>query len=286
MKPIALFLLCTWATVSSGQAVFQAYPDTNRVRLGEPFAVTATLEPGHDAVWPALDLGERMDLWRMDTLQWDDKAHVLKLTVAAYDSGFVAFPPLMVIQGGDTLTSDPFPIYVEFPAEDPSVELHDIHDPAWVPPVWIIWALVGMKLLWTLLIAFFMLRKRQKPEMAPPVVPLSPWQEAISGLQKMEASRAWETRSVKEFYTGLTDVLRLFGEKTWSIPLMEETTRNIQGLLLQAGLPQDQVHLFVGILEEADLAKFARNEPDAFVRKGHLEMAMEWIQTQKPADHV
>ena len=286
MRGVAIILCLILMKGALAQSSIRAFPDTNKVRLGEPFGVVVALEPGGEALWPALDLGESFDFLALDTLMWEGEAHVIQLTVAAYDSGYLAFPPLMVVQGADTLLSDPFPIYVTYPEPDPDMELHDIHEPQRVPPVWLIWVLIGIKVIWTLLLVVLMLRNRNRAVIPERSAPLSPWDEALSHLRQLEHGKAYETLVVKEFYTQLTDILRAFGEKKWNIPLMEETTGNIQRLLEDTGMSQEQVRVFVAILEEADMAKFARKEPDVVTRHSHLNRALEWLNHQKPPQDV
>jgi hypothetical protein len=81
-------------------------------------------------------------------------------------------------------------------------------------------------------------------------------------LERIKYEKPWQKGQVKLFYSQLTDVLRTYMEDRFSFPAMEQTTHEIITTLKTMDLPDDKlVPKIKGVLETADLAKFAKYEP-------------------------
>lgn len=85
---------------------------------------------------------------------------------------------------------------------------------------------------------------------------------ALRELEQIKNQKIWQKGQVKQFYSQLTDVLRIYMEERYHFPAMEQITTDILKSLKSVDLPDDKLlPKMKQILETADLAKFAKYEP-------------------------
>jgi hypothetical protein len=281
---LASMLLALLGLSLQAQVEFSARVDTPQTLLAQPVVLELTASQlTATPQWPPFPDSTAFELLDADTLYPNPNTAVLRWEMVAYDSGYCIIPPLALIHNEDTLWSDPVLVRVEFPPIDPQTEPADIRGLETVPPLWPLLVLVGLKLLAILTALIMMLRKRrqaQRTATPPPV--LTPWQQAQHTLLALKKRGAWEQDPVKDFCTTVSDTLRRYAEHTWEAPVMERTTAETALLLAEAGMAAPSVSQLIQLLQWADMAKFARQEPTPAERLHHLDQALDWLVTNPP----
>mgnify|MGYP006115385945 FL=1 len=244
--------------------------DTHQVHIGDPIQLrlrVAPLEPQQQVLFPP-DFDD----------PWPDHVSTSRLVspssppgeavydLRLYETGEAELRGLNidVVDGGDTLSLQTASIRIDVLAvrEEGEQDLRMIKPPWAIAggiPVWLVAMLAA---LLALAIAWIVYRKMQgrTPAVIPkPVIPTDYRRE----FSRIEAMGLLERGAVKLYYTHLSEILRGFLEDHTEVDALERTTEEID-LDLQAhehvdeSLQQD----VIGFLDDCDLVKFARAEPD------------------------
>ena len=146
---------------------------------------------------------------------------LLRLTI--FDTGKVAIPPAIFSykNRGDTLTrvaySNSIPLTIVGIPVDLKGDIKDIKPPLDAPwkfedflPYLI--ALAVVALLGFAYWYYRRIKKRRESSYVPPKPIIPPWRVALAALHTIEDQRLWQQGHVKEFYSGVTEVIRRFLE--------------------------------------------------------------------------
>jgi len=218
--------------------------------------------------------------------------------VQAFDSGLYKIPPIEYISGTDTVYSNRLVLKVVplmgVKAEDEISPMQGV-----VPPENVTWTdkipdIIYYGWWWMLLaivaiVASIILIKKygnkqsliklvKKPQ---PV--LEPWDEALQSLDRLQAEKIFEKGEEKEYYSRLTDILRVYLERRFSIRAMEMTTEQILDILQQSGETKSHSEYVRSILDVADFVKFAKMRPLPDEAKESMEYARRFVEETTPA---
>ena len=85
----------------------------------------------------------------------------------------------------------------------------------------------------------------------------------LQELEKLKNEELWQHEKVKDYYTRLTDIIRIYVEDRFGIATMEQTTFEILTSLKgnEAMIEKKSVNDLKEILELADFVKFAKLTP-------------------------
>lgn len=211
-----------------------------------------------------------------DTVQLsDDRIQINHdYLITSFDSGFYAIPPAQFLietgQGVGQLYSDPTFLKVVTFEIDTAQAIFDIKEPIEVPYLfkeilpYIIGGVLGLLLIAGIVFLVMYLTKKNKGEAmfekAKPVEP--PHIIALRELQQIKDEKLWQTDRAKEFYTRLTDVIRVYIEGRYSVMAMEQTTFEIMQELRKVKIDsKSSIDDLRMILSTADLVKFAKQKP-------------------------
>jgi hypothetical protein len=112
-----------------------------------------------------------------------------------------------------------------------------------------------------------------------PKTELDYYHEAIDKLQTLENKKLWQNDQVKEYYLGLSEILREYLEGRFGIQAMESTTDEINDTLIL----QDKLKLKLReVLAQADLAKFAKFKPLGDENIRLMKQAKDFVRHTKP----
>jgi hypothetical protein len=189
-------------------------------------------------------------------------------TLAAYTTGRLALPPTpvtVVSAGGDSvvLTGDTLFVPVGGVIGGGQPQLRDIKGPATIPESrpWTMALLAGAGVVALACIVYLIRRRSRKWALEPAAPAVPPHLAALERLEALLGSRLLEKGLFKEFYTELSDLLRVYLGKRFLIHAPEMTTRELAERLEYLGLP-DSFRLDAGlVLEESDMVKFAKFTP-------------------------
>ncbi len=214
--------------------------------------------------------------------------------ITAFDSGPHPIRPFLFAVHTritpDTLRSNPLTLFVKVPNVDLKKGFTDIKKPYGAPVTfkeiapWI----MGIILLATVLFfIFYAISRRRKniPIFSLPAKPkLPPHVVALSELDKLKEEQLWQHDKVKDYYTRLTDIIRVYLEERYQVPAMEQTTHEILSEF-KGETSQIKGKLFTGLqktLDTADLVKFAKYTPLADENHFMLVNAYTLVEETKP----
>lgn len=101
---------------------------------------------------------------------------------------------------------------------------------------------------------------------------------ALDNLEALKTKELWQHSHVKEYYSELTEILRIYISERYSINAMESTTDEIMTDLKSIpNIDMSDTTRMQNILELADFAKFAKMEPLPDENDGAMKQAVEFV---------
>jgi hypothetical protein len=215
-------------------------------------------------------------------------------TLAVFDTGTQVVPPVTVHYrtAGDTVlrsvSTEPIAVFIRGVAVDTSKEIKDIKAPLSVPiTFWdILPYLAGLIFLGGIVwVINYIRKKRAKGEPIIPEAPPRPAHEvALEKLRAVASENLWQRGMVKEFHSTLTDIIRTYIERKYSVIAMEMTSDEILGSRAIRGLDKPVTGKLREMLVRADLVKFAKYQPAPKEHEESLAHAFAFVEeTTRPA---
>lgn len=214
------------------------------------------------------------------------------IPVQAFDSGTFTLPRFVYRAGNDSAVSNSltFNVYpVDVTAEDPIADYAPAQEPDgkrfydWMPD-WIIdfwWVFIILVLA---ICAFYYgmrnWRGKPLPFIAPKELP-KPWDVALDSLRRLKVKKLWEQGMEKEYFTDLTDILRVYLFERFGINAMEMTSRQIMDKIYASDL-RDKKDYVKQILSVADFVKFAKVRPLPADSIAAYENAVKFVEETIP----
>ena len=213
--------------------------------------------------------------------------------VTSFDSALYVIPPFEVLVDGEPFYSEELAMAVYMVPVD-TTNLEQFFPPKDIRRVDLTWddykSSVGYSLLLILLaaaLAWVVVRYvSNKPIIR--IVKIKPKMPAhVVALGALESIKNDKTRytadSSKEFYTAVTDALRVYMHERFSFNATEMTTDEIVAALL-AIKDKESIAELRELLQTADLVKFAKFNPPTNENDRNLVNAMEFVNSTKPAE--
>lgn len=150
------------------------------------------------------------------------------------------------------------------------------------PTAWSIWWWVCAAVLLSAL-SILIWRKRQRALSGPPPPPpIPPDEDALAKLRALEESGLLEAGKFKEFFSGVSDILRGYLEAGFDTPALERTTFELMRELRRRSLiPAERQVELKEILETCDLVKFAKWKPPIEEAQGTWSAAVKWVEATR-----
>ena len=210
-----------------------AYPSTEQLSQNGIVAVKQEFDSTHNAMLTTLT-------------SFEPGVHYIKLSDA--DS-----LPLMVMDVDvDTTTT----------------EIRDIADVEGVPySFWEIfrWVLLGLGMLALASATWWIYTHRRKIQevvgLAAPEDKRTAEERALDNLEALRKKQLWQSGQTKEYYTELTDTIRIFIEESTEIRATEMTSEECVNALTLKYASAEETTLLQDVFTKADLVKFAKGEP-------------------------
>ena len=112
--------------------------------------------------------------------------------------------------------------------------------------------------------------------------PLPPHVVAIKALEELHHQKLWQNGKYKQYYSGITDILRTYIAARYEFGAMEMTSDEIIAALRGIdNLPQKPAMDLTEILRNGDLVKFAKAEPDAEQNENDYWRAYYFVEETK-----
>ncbi|MHA4845100.1 hypothetical protein ACX0G7_13085 [Flavitalea antarctica] len=284
---VSLLFFTVFSTYS--QVSVKASVDRDKILIGEPITLTlqAYAPLGEPVTWFALDTIPRFEFiskGKLDTIEnVDNKKLEQTVVITSFDSGSVLFPPLEMKVGDRIYLTDSLIIDVAYKNFDPAAEYKDIkaieevenNSTDLVP--WIIGAIT----LLAIAVIIWLMRKKKTSEAgkitATPLLP--PYEQAMDALAKLKQMDWSQPAAVKNYYTELNDIFRVYVNRTMDITSLEKTNNELILQLRQSGMSKERFNELAQTLRMSDFVKFARYQPAQSDNEQNWEVINTSIKT-------
>jgi hypothetical protein len=295
----AFLLLAAVSTAMGGNVTFKAKLDSATLLMGKTTTLHLEITQDKDArgFFPneqadtlnaMIEIAERP---AADTLDLDNNRIQINrdLIIQSFDSGMWVIKPIPYVVNGDTaycnqLTLKVLPVDVS--------QMKDIHDikPVeevpfnvldWLPDYWWAW-LLALLLIGAAIWAYRKYYKKGVNPLKPSKKRLPPYEEAMINLQNLKAAQLWQQGQEKEYFTGLTDILRVYIDRRFHINAVEMTSSQIIDTLKKNEETKAVNEQLEMILEIADIVKFANARPLADDNEVAYQRAVNFVEATRP----
>jgi len=212
---------------------------------------------------------------KIDTSKLDGTRLQLKQTylITCFDSGSNYIPSFYFkvkrALAVDSLKSNDLRLFVKMPPVDLKKGPIDIKKPFGAPITlkeiapWLLGIILIGALVFLIIYAVSRRNKNKPLFQRPPKPKLPPHVIALQELDKLKGEELWQHEKVKDYYTRLTDIVRVYIEERFAITAMEQTTFEILTSFnaKESEIDNKSVNELKEILQVADLVKFAKLAP-------------------------
>lgn len=213
-----------------------------------------------------------------------------KLMLTSFDSGYYKLPsPIIVVIGKDNLPDtlklgSPFLKVATVAVDTSSFKPFDIKGqikyPITIQEV-IPW-LIGFILI--LIIAYVIFRyikyrRENKDFFGKAIVKDPPHIVALRELDLIRKQKLWQSGKEKQYYTGITDVIRTYIENRYSVNAMEKTSKEIMYELQEKHIEDNLYKDLCDLFNVADLVKFAKYNPTITDNEEAIPRAVRFINS-------
>ncbi len=280
---VLLFLFLFISAAGAGQSLIRvnATVDSSVITIGDRITYTLTIEHAENLQiqqpGPGANLGQfEIKDYRIDNPVKKDGmiSQNFEYEISVFDTGTYVIPPFPVAfsesdssAGYQIIKTEPIEIFVKSVLNAENAEIKDIKPPVSVPfnyRRWMMWGAAGLLILAAVLLTVYILRKRKKGEPLFRREVIRPAHE-IALEELAELKSRWksmqEKGEYKALYTRISDILRRYIENRYFVNALEETTGEIRQSLAEIEIDETVLQTAAGILQFADLVKFARYVP-------------------------
>ena len=212
-----------------------------------------------------------------------------KLIFTAFDSAIYHIPAFEILKNNNGIpefwrTTDSLMLVVTTVEVDTTQALKDIKDPLGEPIrfsevlPYIITLFLAI-IIALIIIYLFKKYKRKDPLFKSKdfqAIQTSVW--ALDRLIKLKSKKLWQQGFVKEYYVELTEIIRRYYSEEFDFNAMEMTSSEIITNISEITDNSYIVDKLVTIFSHADMAKFAKTQPQALDNENSLDLSVEIIQ--------
>lgn len=234
---------------------------------------------------------------KQDTSEKAGRLHIeYSIPVQSFDSGYYRLPEIAFVTGRDTAFSNAValkvvPVMVD--ANTPIDDYANVADPEnasifdavpdWILDYWwilliIVLAICAGVYLWS--------RYRKEGSILGKKPEPTPYEVASAALKELKSKKLWEQGMEKEYFTELTDILRVYLYGRFGINAMEMTSRQILGSLKNNKETKDKRDYIRQIVNMADFVKFAKVRPLPEDNIASYDNAVKFVEETKPLPPV
>jgi LPXTG-motif cell wall-anchored protein len=278
---VSALVMTAWITRAQNGISVKAAVDKNKILIGEPIRLTLEADiPENESIRffiiDSLPHFEFLEKGKIDTTNTSNGTILTQIIrITSFDSGHWVIPSFVLT---DKIITDTIPVDIGFSLFDPNQAYHDIKDIIEVNPEqkkeeWWWYAAGGGLLLLALLI--YLLRKKKPVPVSGVQEIINPYEEAIRQLEQLQKDKP----DTKQYYSKLTDILRLYVFRKKGILSLQKTTDDLIIQLKAIGLGKEQFDKLAQALRLSDFVKFAKYIPTPEDDKTCFEEIRQSIMT-------
>ena len=298
-----LLLLAGVPAAAQNTPTVTAHAEPDSILIGDRFDLVIDVEKDLVQVVEFPEFEDRdgkievVESLPVDTLERDGRRLKLRkrYRLAAFDEGRYNLGTARVLYADknilDTLSSRDS-VYLEvttFQIDSTSQSIYDLKGQRTLPfrfreiRGYVLWGLLALALLAA---AAYALHRwlAARGKLFKPAPPLPPHVAAIQALEALHNQKLWQNNRHKQYYSGLTDILRTYIAARWDIGAMEMTSDEIIDAMRAEELPDKARMDLTAILRDADLVKFAKATPPAEENEADYLKAYYFVEETKPVE--
>jgi hypothetical protein len=306
---ICLFLL---AGRTFSQVRIKATLDTSKIRIGEQVKLDLYLlyDPNQGVSkieWPSFGdtITGKIDVISttpIDTTMPDKNDPSMlqqhqQILISVYDSGYVVVPPFKFVVNGDTANpgyTEPLMLEVHtVPTDTSAKKIKDIKDPLGEPFSWMwykeyfYWGIAALIFVAALVLFIHYRNKRLANRIVEPEKPKIPAHiTALATLERIREQQIWKDGKVKEYYSEITDAVRLYIEERYDVLALESTTDELLAIMKSQVIDNVSKEKLQQMLKLADFVKFAKMIPMEQEHNLTLQHAFDFVNGTKREEVV
>lgn len=237
------------------------------IQITKPVAESIVIPQFTDTLVKGIDI---ISITKIDTTLVDDKQNIqFSIYLTSFEPGDYTVPAIKFVGENDTYQTPLFPLLVKpFNINPDDEKLNDIKPILQMPFSWktfFKWTAIVLLVLALvagivyILVKYVFKKKiplvKSKEEIIPPHI------IAIQELDKIKAEKLWQQGKVKEYYSAITDVIRVYLERRFDIPALEMTTHELVKLISTNPETLPIKDTLSELLHLSDIVKFAKYIP-------------------------
>ncbi len=275
---LLLFLLMPVALLYGQNPIIKASIDSVSIMVGQQTKIhLEIIKPGdknvtfplfhaQDTIVKGLEV---VDVVKFDTTKINNNQEQINLDylVTSFDDGLYYIPPFPIIYQADTFYSNALSLKVmTIPVDTVAKNFYDIKSvmqPKFVFADYLyILIIIWVVLVILAVILYFVVFKKKKKKMPfKKTIVLPPHIRALNALEGVKRENMWQQGRYKEYYTQLTDILRIYLFERFGVNAMEMTSDEILLSVQAYHEAQSAYENLQQVLKLADLVKFAKLTP-------------------------
>lgn len=294
-----LFFILFSITVSlfcSGQKAIITL-DTNAILIGEQIIFKIECVDIDKAInWPLfndtiVDGVEIISKSEIDTISnsnTDKKTYSFsqEYLITSWDSGVYYIAPIKL---NSSLSTEGLLLNVMSVSTDQNSEIKDIKEPLDAEYefkdflIWIILLLTIILIVYLLKKYVFNKKEKVEKKIIKKIVPAHI--TALKELNNIEKKELWQSGKIKQYHSGISEILRKYMEHRFKFIALELTTDEILSNIENTISREEHVEL-KQVLQRADLAKFAKSKPNEEENKQSMELAKRFVDKTKKSEKI
>lgn len=296
MRHIALLIGCFLISLSAHSQRANARLDKFNIKIGEPIQLELNaiypkdlkcfMPVVNDSIASGFVLLNRVKTDSIFNAQTNEIELKKTYQITNFDTGMQTLPPfrfsfLNRTDTAESILSDPLTVRINLMAVDTTKDFKDIKEIIEVPfsiNDYLPWIGLGAAIVAIIvgLILWWMKRKRPVVEKKPEIK-LSAQQIAMNAFELLEKEKLWQQGYIKQYYSKLTEILRIYFENHYQFPAMEQVTDEIIASLKNNNLAAEDLNKMKNLFVLADLVKFAKSSPGESDHIKSLLVAREFV---------
>lgn len=192
-----------------------------------------------------------------------------RYSVVSWDTGKIIIPAQQIIINDSTYLFNEVSFSVSSNTIGKKDELFDIQEgfatipdkPTFISLIKDYWYVATGLILLLAGFIFLLIKRKNKKQLKPQKV-MSLKDRTLFAINALDAEQLWLNNKLKQHYTELSHIMRLYLSSRYNLNLLERTTNETKLLLKQTDLSADTIKTFMMILQQADMVKFAKHTTD------------------------
>ena len=271
--------------------------DTNAILIGEQISFKIECVDIEKAInWPlfndtivdGIEIISRSEIDTISNSNTDKNTYSFsqEYLITSWDSGAYYIAPIKL---NSNLSTEGLLLNVMSVSTDQNSEIKDIKEPLDAEyefkdfMIWIILLLTIILIVYLLKKYVFNTKDKVEKKIIKKIIPAHI--TALKELNHIQQKELWQSGKIKQYHSGISEILRKYMEHRFQFIALELTTDEILSYLKKTISIEEHLEL-KQILQRADLAKFAKSKPNEEENKQSMELAKRFVDKTKKSEKI